>query len=241
MQHKLLFVDDDPDILDLLAFLAGRTGLATLTARDTPTALALFDSERPDLAIVDVMLGAWSGFDLVAELRARSDVPIVLLTAKSSEDDRVRGLELGADDYLIKPFSHRELLARIRAHLRRGWNGSREVSTRIVLQAGPLTLNVAEHSAAKGGRSLDLTATEFRLLRFLMDNTSTVVPTAAVLKGVWGYSDSGARDVLRVTLYRLRRKLEDDPGSPRFLHTIPGVGVMLKPKLSEETVEPASL
>ena len=237
VRHKVLLVDDDPEILDLLVFLVGRTGMETLPARDAPAALALFDSRLPDLAIVDVMLGAWSGFDLVSQMRARSNLPIVLLTSRNSDDDKVRGLEAGADDYLVKPFSHRELVARIRAHLRRGAQAKAAETDRVILRAGPLTLNVAQHSADKQGRSLDLTATEFRLLHCLMDRASTVVPTKALLREVWGYDDPSARDVLRVTLYRLRRKLEDDPRAPRILHTVPGVGVML---LSvEPTAEPA--
>ena len=240
MRHKILLVDDDPDIIDLLMFLVERTGMVALAAGETPSALTLFEAERPDLAIVDVGLGAWSGFDLVTELRARSDMPIVILTARTSDDDKVRGLEAGADDYLVKPFSHRELVARIRAHLRRNGSIQQERADAVVLRAGPLLMNVAQHSAAKEGRSLNLTATEFRLLRYLMDRASTVVPTAAILKEIWGHDDPGAREILRVTLYRLRRKLEDDPSSPRLLYTVPGVGVMLKSEIANKAAEPAS-
>jgi len=240
VRHKILLVDDDPDIIDLLTFLVGRTGMVALAAGETPSALTLFEAERPDLAIVDVGLGAWSGFDLVTELRARSDMPIVILTARTSDDDKVRGLEAGADDYLVKPFSHRELVARIRAHLRRNGSIQQERADAVVLRAGPLLMNVAQHSAAKEGRSLNLTATEFRLLRYLMDRASTVVPTAAILKEIWGHDDPGAREILRVTLYRLRRKLEDDPSSPRLLYTVPGVGVMLKSEIANKAAEPAS-
>jgi len=233
VRHKILLVDDDPDIIALLTFLVGRTGMVALAARDAPGALTLFETERPDLAIVDVGLGEWSGFDLVTELRSRSDMPIILLTALSSDDDKVRGLEAGADDYLAKPFSHRELIARIRAHLRRNGPIQEVRADTVLLRAGPLQMNVAQHSAAKEGRSLNLTATEFRLLRYLMDRASTVVPTGAILKEIWGHDDPGAREILRVTLYRLRRKLEDDPSSPRLLQTIPGVGVMLTSEMAE--------
>ena len=240
MSHKILLVDDDPDILDLLVFLVERTGAMALPARDAAAALTLFESERPDLAIVDVVLGpSSSGLDLVTELRRRSDIPIIVLTVRSSEDDKVRGLESGADDYLVKPFGHRELGARIRAHLRRARPAGGPEADRVILRAGPLTMNVAQHAAEKEGRSLNLTATEFRLLHYLMDRASTVGPTGALLKSVWGYDDPGAREVLRVTLYRLRHKLEDDPSVPRLLHTVPGVGVMLKPEASERTTEPA--
>jgi len=185
------------------------------------------------------MLGPSSGLDLVAELRSRSDIPIIVLTVRGSEDDKVRGLEAGADDYLVKPFGHRELVARIRAHLRRARTDGGQDADRVILRTGPLTLDVAQHAAEKEGRSLNLTATEFRLLHYLMDRASTVVPTGALLKDVWGYNDPSAREVLRVTLYRLRHKLEDDPSVPRLLHTVPGVGVMLKPESNEPAAESA--
>jgi two-component system response regulator VicR len=238
-RHKILLVDDDPDVLDLLAFLVGRTGMVALRAHEAPVALTLFERERPDLAIVDVGLGPWSGFDLVSELRARSDLPIIILTGRASDDDKVRGLEAGADDYLVKPFSHRELIARIRAHIRRNRPGHEVRPGAVVLRAGPLLMNVAQHSAAKEGRSLNLTATEFRLLQYLMDRASSVVPTAAILREIWGHDDPGSRETLRVTLYRLRRKLEDDPSSPRLLHTIPGVGVMLTSEIAATAAETA--
>jgi DNA-binding response OmpR family regulator len=234
-----LVVDDDPDIVQLLTFLVERTGIGVVAADDQPSAREIFDAERPDLAIIDVMLGSSSGFDLVAELRARSSIPIILLTARSSDDDKVRGLEAGADDYLVKPFSHRELIARIRAHLRRHPRGADGVIDQTVLRVGPLMMNVAQHIASKEGRTLDLTATEFRLLRYVMGRASTVVPTAAILKEVWGHDDPGAREVLRVTLYRLRRKLEDDPSTPRLLQTVPGIGVMLSLEVAEPFTGPA--
>ena len=238
MGRKILVVDDDADILALLVFLIGRTGVVALAARDATEAMALFASEQPDLAIVDVMLPALSGFDLVSRLRAQSEMPILMLSACSSDDDKVRGLEAGADDYLTKPFSHRELVARIAAHLRRARSDRHQTEERVVLRVGPITLNVAEHAADKEGRALCLTATEFRLLHCLMDRARTVVPTTSLLREVWGYDDAAARDVLRVTLYRLRRKLEDDPRSPQLLRTIPGVGLMLTSDTSAPTAQP---
>jgi DNA-binding response OmpR family regulator len=239
MTRKVLVVDDDADVVSLLVFLVGRTGVVVLPARDPAAAMALFETEHPDIAIVDVMLGEASGFDLVAQLRARSDLPIIMLSARKTDDDKVRGLEVGADDYLVKPFSHRELVARIGAQLRRLRAARERSDERIVLRVGALTLNVAEHAADKEGRSLQLTATEFRLLHCLMDRASTVVPTKALLREVWGYDDAGARDVLRVTLYRLRRKLEDDPRSPQLLRTVPGVGLMLTSNAPETIAQPA--
>jgi len=171
-----------------------------------------------------------SGFDVCRKLRERGPVPVILLTARGEEADRVWGLDLGADDYLTKPFSHRELIARIRAQLRRSgqeWQPQRRtLATR--LQVGSITLDMAEHSVTKAGQPVSLTVTEFRLLHCLMSNAGAVVPTATLLKQVWGYAEPGGSDVVRVTVHRLRRKLESDPGRPSLLHTIPGVGVMMK-------------
>jgi DNA-binding response OmpR family regulator len=241
VRRKILVVDDDADIRALLAFLVSRTGVVALPARDAAEAMIIFDNEHPDLAIVDLMLGAGSGFDLVAQLRAQGDIPIVVLSVCSSDDDKVRALEAGADDYLVKPFSHRELMARIAAQLRRVRAARQQTDDRVVLRVGSITLNVAQHAADKEGRHLPLTATEFKLLHCLMDRASTVVPTKSLLREVWGHDDAAGRDVLRVTLYRLRRKLEDDPRLPQLLRTVPGVGVMLTANKSAPSAQPALL
>ncbi len=235
---RVLLVDDDRDLTDLLQFAFQRAGFTPLIAHDSPGALRLFNGERPDLVVLDVNLGAWNGLDILKELRRSSaQVPIVMLTALDSEDDKIRGLELGADDYVTKPFSHRELIARVRAHLRRtgqdvpeGRDGPRTI------QAGPLELDAGEHVVKLDGRKVDLTVTEFRLLHALMRDAGTVVPTRALLKRVWGYDDPTGTDVVRVTVHRLRRKLGDDANEPRLLHTVTGVGVMLKPAVPQENV-----
>jgi DNA-binding response OmpR family regulator len=189
-----------------------------------------YEERHPDLVVLDINLGASNGLSFLKELRRHGHAPVIMLTALDSEEDKVRGLELGADDYLTKPFSHRELIARIRAHLRRRGHDyqPRKWAAETRLHVGPITLDLSEHSVTKGGQQLSLTVTEFRLLHCLMSNAGTVVPTSALLQQVWGYHDPGGSDVVRVTVHRLRRKLDDDPAKPRLLHTIPGVGVLLK-------------
>jgi two-component system response regulator VicR len=227
---RILLVDDDRELIDLLAFALRRGGLEPIAAYDAASALRLFDERRPDLVVLDINLGASSGLEVLRELRRRASLPVIMLTALDSEEDKVRGFEAGADDYLTKPFSHRELIARIRAQLRRSgqeWTAAKQApETRF--QVGSITLDLAEHSVRKSGQPLSLTVTEFRLLHCLMANAGTVVSTATLLKQVWGYQDPAASDVVRVTVHRLRRKLEQDPARPLLLHTIAGVGVLLK-------------
>lgn len=226
---RILLVDDDRELIDLLAFALKRAGLEPVVAHDAPSALRQLDERQPDLVVLDINLGALSGLEVLKEIRRRAQLPVIMLTALDSEEDKVRGLELGADDYLTKPFSHRELIARIRAQLRRGgleWPMRRAPETR--LEVGNIQLDVAEHSVSKGGQPVSLTVTEFRLLHCLMSNAGTVVLTGTLLKQVWGYQDPSGSDVVRVTVHRLRRKLEQDPSRPSLLHTIAGVGVLLK-------------
>jgi two-component system, OmpR family, response regulator VicR len=227
---QILIVDDDRELIDLLAFALKRAGLEPIAAYDAASAMRQYEERHPDLVVLDINLGNSNGLNVLKELRRHDQLPVIMLTALDSEDDKVRGLELGANDYLTKPFSHRELIARIRAQLRRSvqeWQPTSENSeTRLIV--GPLTLDLAEHSVTKAGQAVSLTVTEFRLLHCLMSNAGVVVPTATLLTRVWGYPDAGGSDVVRVTVHRLRRKLEDDPAKPRLLHTIPGVGVLLK-------------
>ena len=234
---RILLVDDDRELIDLLAFALKRAGLDPVAAHDREAALRQFEERKPDLVVLDINLGASSGLDVLREMRKGSSIPVIMLTALDSEEDKVRGLESGADDYLTKPFSHRELIARIRAALRRSgqeWPVQRVPETR--LEVGSITLDLSEHSVTKSGVPVSLTVTEFRLLHCLMSNAGRVVPTGDILKQVWGYQDPGGSDVVRVTVHRLRRKLEQDPARPQLLHTIPGVGVLLKSDTESQAV-----
>jgi DNA-binding response OmpR family regulator len=225
---RVLLVDDDRDLVALLAFLVEQAGLEPLVACEPVTALELFEKSDPTVAVVDLSLRPWDGFELLAELRRRSaTLPIIVLTARNNEDDKVRALDMGADDYVVKPFGHRELVARVRARVRRAENGKDAEIAPQVLEVGPLRLDPAARTLTVDGETLRLTATELRLVQYLMSNSNTVVPTAALAKHVWGYDDAPAREVLRVTAYRLRRKLGAAGERRRLIHTIPGVGLKL--------------
>ncbi len=220
-------VDDDRDLVALITFTLTRGGLETIVAYDPATAMQNIGKDSPDLVLLDVNMGPWSGFDLLQQIRGRSTVPIIMLTGRDAEDDKVMALDFGADDYVVKPFSHRELLARVKANLRRHKSDTPTGSAGELLKIGDLTLDSRRHEVRKGRKLLKLTPTEFKLLRCLMLNPNAVVPSGTLLEEVWGYHDPGAGAVLRATTHRLRNKLEADPGDPKLVRTIPGVGVIL--------------
>jgi two-component system alkaline phosphatase synthesis response regulator PhoP len=218
-RKQVLLVDDDRDLLGLLEFLVRQAGLEPLAATEPAGAINLLDKHQLSAAVIDLNLRPWDGFELIADIHARApSLPILVLTARGNEDDKVRALEMGADDYVVKPFGHRELVARIRAHT---------------------GLDLRERTLRVDGHALHLTGTEFRVMQYLMQNSNAVVPTAALAKHVWGYDDPAARDVVRVTLHRLRRKLGDDGRRPRVIDTVPGVGLRLRPRVKKESTPPA--
>ena len=225
--RAILLVDDEQALTDLLAGIVREAGFAPLTANEPEAAIELFEQKHPILAVIDLNLRPHDGFELLAELRSRTrEMPIIVLTARTSEDDKVRALDMGADDYVVKPFGHREILARVRAHARRARSDIGE-ETAAALVVGPLRLDPAEHMLHLDGVSTRLTGTEFRLLQYLMTRTDAVVPTGAIAQHVWGFDDAPAREVVRVTVHRLRRKLGDDGTRQRFIRTIPGIGLRL--------------
>ncbi len=226
--RAILLVDDEQALTDLLAGIVREAGFTPLTAAEPRAAIEHFEERRPILAVIDLNLGRHDGFSLLADLRARTrQMPIIVLTARNSEDDKVRALDMGADDYVVKPFGHREILARVRAHARRALTGAADEPT-DALVVGPLRLDPAERTLQLDGVSTRLTATEFRLLRYLMSRSDAVVPTGAIAQHVWGFDDQPAREVVRVTVHRLRRKLGDDGTRQRFIRTVPGVGLRLQ-------------
>ena len=250
---RVLVVDDDRELLDLLAFLIGQAGLTAVLAESSPLALSALNTEDPLVAIVDLNLTPWDGFELVADLRRRSPrLPILVLTGRNNEDDKVRAFDLGADDYVVKPFSARELVARIRAVLRRtsaaatpALNGPLQIgaveldaSAHATLEVGMLKLDLRERVLEiEGEEEVRLTGMEFRLLEHLMRNSNSVVPTAELAKQVWGHDDAAARDVVRVTVHRVRRKLGEDGSRRKLIETVPGLGLRLRALTSRREPE----
>lgn len=221
---KILVVDDDPDLLALVAFALTSAGYAVIKAGDTQAALRAFDAELPNLVILDINLPSGSGFDVCREIRGRSEVPIMMLTVRGEEEDLVRALELGADDYLTKPFSPRTLLARVKALLRRAG-----IEAGDTLAAGALSLDLESQSLSiAGGESLRLTRLETRLLQILIAHAGHVVSAERLLAHVWGHRGIGDRQLLKQLVHRLRQKLEHDPAQTDLLQTEAGIGYRLR-------------
>jgi DNA-binding response OmpR family regulator len=225
---KVLLIDDDRELVEVLVFAFRRAGLVTSAAHDVASGLARFEQDQPDLVVLDLHLGSSNGFDFLRQVRERSQVPIIILTALAGEDDKVKGLSLGADDYVTKPFSHRELLTRIQMRLRRPGQAGPTKSVPDVLHVGDIELDASAHTVQRAGRPVNLTVTEFRLLHHLLVNAGQVVRTEDILRHVWGNPDPTDSDVLRVTLHRLRRKLGETGSANGNLRTVPGVGVLMQ-------------
>ncbi len=216
-------VEDERSITEPLAEALEREGFDTEVAGTVAEALELARRVEPDLVLLDVMLPDGSGYDVARELRAGSGVPIIMLTARGEETDRVVGLELGADDYVVKPFSAREVVARIRAVLRRAGDGAAARSGGAI-EIGPLQLDRARRSATLDGEELDLTRKEFELLELLMSEAGSVITRERLIDEVWDVNWFGSTKTLDVHVSGLRRKLGDSSSSPRFIHTVRGVG-----------------
>jgi two-component system, OmpR family, response regulator RegX3 len=217
---RILVVEDEPTISEPLRENLERDGFAAEVAGSSGDARAALERGSPDLILLDVMLPDGDGRDLAKELRRTSDVPIIMLTARGEEIDRVLGLELGADDYVVKPFSMRELTARIRTVMRRGRAEPRPGP----LSIGAVRLDPSSRTVTKDGEPVALSAKEFDLLRFLMANAGTVMRREAIMDEVWDPHWFGSTKTLDVHVSWLRKKIEDDPSHPRYLTTIRGVG-----------------
>jgi DNA-binding response OmpR family regulator len=220
----VLVVDDEPIVRDVVVRYLREDGLATLEAGDGDDARALIEARRPDLVVLDVMLPGTDGLELCRWIRSRSDVPVILLTARGEEADRIVGLELGADDYVTKPFSPRELAVRVRTVLRRS-NGAPPPRER--LEFGDVVLDGASREVTKAGRPVTLTAKEFDLLWFLVSHPNRVFSRDQLMGTVWGYEAAVDTGTVTVHVRRLREKVETDPAKPRHLQTVWGVGYRL--------------
>lgn len=223
MQRLILVVDDEKPIVDILKFNLVKNGYKVIEAYDGEEALKLADSKEPDLILLDVMLPGIDGFGVCRRIREKSNVPIIMLTAREEEVDKVLGLELGADDYITKPFSVRELLARVKANLRR--TGPEDNSyTGDIIRVGNLAIDCSRYEVIKDDTVIDLTLREFELIKFLAEQQGKIFSRETLLEKVWGYDYYGDVRTVDVTVRRLREKIEDDPANPLYVITKRGVG-----------------
>lgn len=230
---KILIVDDEKPISDIIKFNMTREGYEVVTAFDGREALAMFTAELPDIVILDLMLPEIDGLEVAKTIRKTSNVPIIMLSAKDSEFDKVIGLEIGADDYVTKPFSNRELQARVKALLRRSEFSETQMDLELPAAAGALTIGSLTilpdaFIAKKNGKELELTHREFELLYHLAKHLGQVMTREHLLETVWGYDYFGDVRTVDVTIRRLREKIEDTPGRPEYILTRRGVGYFMK-------------
>ena len=228
---KILIVDDEKPISDIINFNLAKEGYEIHSAFDGEEAVNQFETVQPDLVLLDLMLPKMDGLEVCRQIRKNSDVPIIMLTAKDSEIDKVLGLELGADDYITKPFSNRELVARVKANLRRvnvAPVAEPEEDAVNEIHIGALTIHEGLYSVSKRGEELELTHREFELLHYLAKNLGQVMTREHLLQTVWGYDYFGDVRTVDVTVRRLREKIEDTPSHPAWLITRRGVGYFLR-------------
>jgi len=225
---RILVVEDEESFSEALAYLLGKEGFDVVLADTGTAAVELFDKHGADLVLLDLMLPGLSGTEVCRQLRTRSSVPIIMLTAKDAEIDKVVGLELGADDYVTKPYSSRELIARIRAVLRRHSDLGEIVEDNGSLVAGPVRMDVDRHQVSVNNTSIALPLKEFELLEFLMRNSGRVLTRMQLIDRVWGSDYVGDTKTLDVHIKRLRAKIEVDPANPVFIQTVRGLGYKLE-------------
>ncbi|HGD7259837.1 TPA: response regulator YycF [Enterococcus faecium] len=227
---KVLVVDDEKPISDIVKFNLAKEGYDVYTAYDGEEALEKVAEVEPDLILLDLMLPKMDGLEVAREVRKTYDMPIIMVTAKDSEIDKVLGLELGADDYVTKPFSNRELVARVKANLRRGATATKEPedAAPAELTIGDLTIHPEAYMVTKRGETIELTHREFELLFYLAKHLGQVITREHLLQTVWGYDYFGDVRTVDVTVRRLREKIEDNPSHPNYLVTRRGVGYYLR-------------
>ena len=224
---RILVVEDEESFSDALSYMLRKEGFEVSACANGPDGLAEFDRSGADIVLLDLMLPGLSGLEVCRQLRQKSDVPVIMLTAKDAEVDKVVGLEIGADDYVTKPFSARELVARIRAVLRR--RGEPEETGNAVLESGPVRMDVDRHVVTVDGQPAQMPLKEFELLEFLLRNAGRVLTRGQLIDRVWGSDYVGDTKTLDVHVKRLRAKIEPDPARPKFLLTVRGLGYKFEP------------
>lgn len=228
MSQKILVVDDEQPIADILQFNLEKEGYQVVVANDGDTAIELAESERPNLILLDIMLPGKDGNEVLREVRKTQSIPVIMLTAKDAEIDKVLGLELGADDYVTKPFSNRELIARVKANLRREQVVDEPVKTTKDIVIGDLVVHPDAYVVSRKGEEIELTHREFELLHYLARHIGQVMTREHLLETVWGYDYFGDVRTVDVTVRRLREKIEENPSNPLWIVTRRGVGYYLR-------------
>ena len=224
---KILVVEDEESFSEAISFLLRKEGFEVDIASNGPDAISQFEANGADLILLDLMLPGLSGTEVCRQIRTKSQVPIIMLTAKDTEIDKVVGLELGADDYVTKPYSSRELIARIRAVLRRGNDSSSDLDIGV-LAVGPIRLDIDRHVITVDNSRINLPLKEFELLEFLMRNSGRVLTRTQLIDRVWGSDYVGDTKTLDVHIKRLRAKIEKDPANPVFIQTVRGLGYKME-------------
>ncbi|NLN41427.1 MAG: response regulator transcription factor [Clostridiales bacterium] len=224
MKDKILVVDDEKEIAELVRDYLEAAGYQVILAFDGQEAIESWNEHKPDMAILDIMLPKIDGMEVCKSIREESDIPILMLSAKKSEEDKIRGLGLGADDYITKPFSPKEMVARVQAHFRRYYQLSQTADKKDRLDFKDLIIDISSHSVKVRGKEVFLSAKEFEVLKFFAMNPNKVLTRDEIFDHVWGYQGYGDINTVAVHVRKLREKLEEDPSNPVYIQTIWGVG-----------------
>ena len=231
---RILIADDDRELVDMLTYWLRAHGHHVTVAFDGDQTMKRWREQAPDLVLLDIQMPKYDGFEVVRRMRGESNALIIVLTCCDREDDEVQALDLGADDFLRKPFRPRQLLARIQAAARRAVTTSNPMNGSSIT-IGPISLDVTRHEVSRNGSRLRLTPTESRLLHLLLTHAGQVLTTDTIIERVWGYSEVGDSGLVKTHIRHLRQKVEPDPASPCYVLTVPGVGYTFSPPVSVET------
>ncbi|BCB05553.1 response regulator transcription factor [Bacillus sp. KH172YL63] len=234
MANKVLLVDDEENIVDVCSRYLVREGYEVSTASNGREAIELYEAFRPDIVVLDIMMPEIDGWQVAEKIRENHDTPIIMLTALGQEKDRIYGLTIGADDYVTKPFSPRELLLRVKNVLRRTYSSPAKAEEEEVLSWQGLMIDRSKRKVTAGGKDVDMTVKEFELLSLLAQHPSQVFSKSQLIEKLWGYEYLGDANTINVHIRRLREKIEDDPSEPRWIKTVWGIGYKFEGKRSYE-------